>query len=726
MNSYQDYLPPFVEHHLQPHFMTDTTLASSQSLTLPDFLPQNTQRLIPAYLNGLAQQRASQGKRSTPIELTYDSTKRVRHTESTFTENIVKAEDMHEDAGCSMKLLKAEEPYPQIKAAKEELISYEENPSSYLRYDLNKRRQEFLKSVSDLQSRHYVQHPLQKIRDEEAEDWQNSLVLKRNIQDYGLLKDIPQRIHFEKERMVQSEALEKLNEKKFEHYMKQKMYQRAQQQWLEQLERKKIEQQREQIAQQMQQQHLNSFLQQKTLQRQRQEQMAFGPQGTDVCSDKDISSFDPEFLAYAKKLYSEQMHALKFKHHPAQIPKLEPNSPIVHKIEDDHQHYLKVEQSTQKYPPFSAFYNIKPQMQEMNFQTIFSKKDESLNKKYADESKKLNGVSPKQAKQASKKKSSSSANSSYMDMLLAKELAKKERLGPRRKNKWQRIVDGQPEEPEDIASAQLSEALQAAAAAAKEEAKKAKAHKLKEEVEDDIGKDFEYLLSISITKNNSKSGPSNSLGGFIVKSLYDKDPETGEKGELKPKSIHVGPGSQAMVLPINSNGLYSYHRSKRRPELVWNPKSVPENDIETYFTDLGKILNNENVNQERALKLLKRKNYKKEKVKTNISKNEKFYSSFLVVSEVPKENPMCQEEQPSENGSQKNVDAVQPENIIEEPQNKTVNDTDFEAITEEAPKEAVSEVEAENVSDATSTVDVSGAQQNNASEDQKVILTDQL
>lgn len=156
------------------------------------------------------------------------------------------------------------------------------------------------------------------------------------------------------------------------------------------------------------------------------------------------------------------------------------------------------------------------------------------------------------------------------------------------------------------------------------------------EEEDESSKDYHYLISVTLTRDPDNVGLKNAGPDYMVISHYDRMNKHYELyGEEAPMDLHVGEEYQAKLPELElSNNRIEPSNKKRRSELIWNPKSVDEVDIDKYLKDLAKLLNCEHINQEKALKLLKRKNYKKDKVKVNISKNEKFYSSFLVVSDV--------------------------------------------------------------------------------------------
>jgi len=146
------------------------------------------------------------------------------------------------------------------------------------------------------------------------------------------------------------------------------------------------------------------------------------------------------------------------------------------------------------------------------------------------------------------------------------------------------------------------------------------------EPEDDSNVDYEQLLCRTITK---VVNPSTSEEGFAVIDHRERMGKHYEECGEQPFNTSVGITHQAAIPELDLTDA-PYDSKKRRCELIWSPKAIDEAEVERYLNDLCQILNCQSVNQEKALKLLKRKNYKKDKVKVNISKNEKFYSSFLV------------------------------------------------------------------------------------------------
>lgn len=73
---------------------------------------------------------------------------------------------------------------------------------------------------------------------------------------------------------------------------------------------------------------------------------------------------------------------------------------------------------------------------------------------------------------------------------------------------------------------------------------------------------------------------------------------------------------------------------RRAPKLYWNPESFDEAELENYFTKLQATLGCTAINQDKAIKMLIKKNYIPEEVIVTIKKNEKFYSSFLGINQI--------------------------------------------------------------------------------------------
>ena len=145
----------------------------------------------------------------------------------------------------------------------------------------------------------------------------------------------------------------------------------------------------------------------------------------------------------------------------------------------------------------------------------------------------------------------------------------------------------------------------------------------------DSNLDYNYLLSVTISKNPMNQIPnSESQATFIVSNQYETYVSSSNRGSLKAKTIQIGEDHQAKIPNLQDKNSSEFE-TRSWPTLAWNPLVLTQREINLYFSELKKLLRCENINQERALNMLKKKNYKHEKVCLNVSKNVKFYSAFL-------------------------------------------------------------------------------------------------
>ena len=99
-----------------------------------------------------------------------------------------------------------------------------------------------------------------------------------------------------------------------------------------------------------------------------------------------------------------------------------------------------------------------------------------------------------------------------------------------------------------------------------------------------------------------------------------------EQKEHEPIYTRVGKNYQPIisVLDINAQG-----QSQRSPRLLWDPEAIDPASLAVYFDKLQAILGCKGVNDEKAIRMLIKKNLVQEEVIVTIKKNEKFYSNFL-------------------------------------------------------------------------------------------------
>jgi len=124
----------------------------------------------------------------------------------------------------------------------------------------------------------------------------------------------------------------------------------------------------------------------------------------------------------------------------------------------------------------------------------------------------------------------------------------------------------------------------------------------------------------------------NSQGPTILSSFGKTNEElTLDETDQKTIKTKMGKDRQARTLELDlDEDVYE----RRAPKLYWNPESFDEEELENYFTKLQATLGCQAINQDKAIKMLIKKNYIPEEVIVTIKKNEKFYSSFLGINQV--------------------------------------------------------------------------------------------
>ena len=98
-----------------------------------------------------------------------------------------------------------------------------------------------------------------------------------------------------------------------------------------------------------------------------------------------------------------------------------------------------------------------------------------------------------------------------------------------------------------------------------------------------------------------------------------------------------GPEYQAVVPELTLNDDEDMTVSRRITKLVWNPYEVNQKDIANYQKNLQRILGIKVLNQEKALKLLAKKEMDYDQALDTAKKNERHYSNFLGISNCTRE-----------------------------------------------------------------------------------------
>ena len=219
----------------------------------------------------------------------------------------------------------------------------------------------------------------------------------------------------------------------------------------------------------------------------------------------------------------------------------------------------------------------------------------------------------------------STRNSGMVEDILEAQIDKNE---PRRRNKWQVMLKKKEEEVSTFA---LNHDFLSSGTQAEEIAVSQGEAEVPLETQEPANVDYEYLLSLTVARNPDHEGCGHDQGDdFVFYSLYEDAGEDNNERRLKPREIQVGKDHQANIPNLQEKGL---NGSGRRGwiEPAWNPQTVSKEELEIYYKDLGNVLNCTNVNEEKALKLLKKQHFNRKKVCVNIHKNEKFYTSLLLL-----------------------------------------------------------------------------------------------
>lgn len=486
--------------------------------------------------------------------------------------------------------------------------------------------------------------------------------------------------------LIMPELLDLMKNPHVDPQMKQNLMQAAQQQMLlQQIEQQKMERflHQQQVFQQLQQQQHLDLLLQHQYAHQMQQKMKFENMVLQQMQDNKNrkESEDPSKTQVSKKMpevTSNQLRQLGSKPNLIHNPK-EFSNPVMKgsKLQNFKESMEVIPENLKYSNEMKGGQELKAEegytkIEEMEYSsTEKSLSDQRGSKKASDDIKEeeKSNAPLKELKQQGRRRRSQNQTYDFGALAGAKNVA--ERAEPRRKNKWQ-MTQQQPLEEEFTAvtnrrgpktnrnttttqSTQSRSTRRFAPTEVElpssnvlmesEDATKENLNRTQEEIErqrqiwiqevESEVVDYNHLLNLTITNDPEYTGSDNPYQGFVV--VYKdelKDEEEGQEKVHKIKRTKRGGRYQAMIPEIDLT--FSKGPLKRKhAELVWNPKAINENDLKKYLSDLCKALNCDSINEERALKLLKRKNYKKDKVKVNISKNEKFYHSFLTVPDNP-------------------------------------------------------------------------------------------
>jgi len=235
-------------------------------------------------------------------------------------------------------------------------------------------------------------------------------------------------------------------------------------------------------------------------------------------------------------------------------------------------------------------------------------------------------------------------------------------IDQRRKNKWQMKLDDFKEGGEGE-QALLNSQIQNKYSQIKKLSKRLVAPKMKSE---EFGEGEDQNLEQARPSKTKKKGNKNRHKGNNKNSNQKNPASTDENSYWNPTFIQslidksngatilssFGKTNEELTLDENDQKIVKTKVSKdcqariseldlgddvferRAPKLYWNPESFDEAELENYFTKLQATLGCTAINQDKAIKMLIKKNYIPEEVIVTIKKNEKFYSSFLGINQI--------------------------------------------------------------------------------------------
>ena len=130
--------------------------------------------------------------------------------------------------------------------------------------------------------------------------------------------------------------------------------------------------------------------------------------------------------------------------------------------------------------------------------------------------------------------------------------------------------------------------------------------------------------------------------GISIMSSYGKslDDLVMKEEEQRKLDTRVGEDFQADIVDLElEHGIIE----KKPLKLVWSPEIFDQETLDSYFAKLQGLLGCKGINEEKAIKMLGKKNMIQEDVIVTVKKNEKFYSNFLGTSSLnrdvkPKKN----------------------------------------------------------------------------------------
>lgn len=156
---------------------------------------------------------------------------------------------------------------------------------------------------------------------------------------------------------------------------------------------------------------------------------------------------------------------------------------------------------------------------------------------------------------------------------------------------------------------------------------------------DDIYQDDMNQGMYSTSTNLNIPGENNNF--MRISSSFGKTAEDymlKEDEEQRIVDLHVGDEYQAKILELDLNANGSLE--KRIPKVLWDPETFDDETLSAYYTKLQKILGCKGINEEKAIKMLIKKNMIPDEVIVTIKKNEKFYYNYLGNAQLEKDMKM--------------------------------------------------------------------------------------
>lgn len=125
--------------------------------------------------------------------------------------------------------------------------------------------------------------------------------------------------------------------------------------------------------------------------------------------------------------------------------------------------------------------------------------------------------------------------------------------------------------------------------------------------------------------------------GLSIMSSYGKNPVdlVMQEEDQMTRETRLGKEYQVEIPELDLEHNYS---ERKIVKMVWSPEIFSEESLWGYFAKLQGLLGCRGINEEKAIKMLGKKNMIQEDVIVTVKKNEKFYSNFLGTSSFIRES----------------------------------------------------------------------------------------